>query len=59
MHNVMQIIQLQKKVIHLDTIERFHIHKESATNNQLNDEYTLSTNRIFDNILRDLQYKVQ
>jgi hypothetical protein len=59
MHNVMQIIQLQKKDIHLDTIERFHIHREAATNNHLNDDHSLSTNRIFDTILRDLQNEVQ
>jgi len=59
MHSVMQIIQLQKKGIHLDTTERFHIHKEAATNNHLNDNYTLSTNRIFYTILRDFHYKVQ
>jgi len=59
MHDVMQIIQLQKKGIHVNTIERFHIHKEAATNNHLNDDYTLSTNRIFDTILRDFHYEVQ
>jgi len=37
---VMQIIQLQKKGIHLDTIERCHIHKEAATKNHF--KYTKS-----------------
>ena len=59
MHDIMQTIQLQKKGIHLDTTECFHIHKEAATNNHLNDDYTLSTNRIFYTILRDFHYKVQ
>jgi len=59
MHNVMQIIQLQKKGIYLDTIEHFHIRKEAATINHLNDDYNLSTNRIFDTILRDFHYEVQ
>jgi len=35
MHDIMQTIQLQKKGIHLDTTECFHIHKEAVTNNHL------------------------
>jgi len=56
-HNIMQMIQLQKKGIHLNTIERFHIHKEAATNNHLNDDHTVSANRIFATILKYLQNK--
>jgi hypothetical protein len=59
MHDVMKIIQLQKKGIHLNTREHFHIHREAATNHHLNDDHTLSTNGIFDTILIDVQYEVQ
>ena len=34
------------------TIERFHIHKEAASHNHLNDEHTITPNRIFDSILK-------
>jgi len=56
--DVMRVLQFQKKGIQLDTIERFHIHRQAAINNHLND-HTLSTNRIFDTILRDFQNELQ
>jgi len=59
MHDIVQIIQFQRKGIHLDKIERFHIHKESAANNHLNDVHTTPANRIFDTILNDLQEENQ
>jgi hypothetical protein len=46
MQDVMQVVQLQKKGVHLNTIERFYIHKEAAANNHLNDDHTLSPNKI-------------
>jgi hypothetical protein len=55
MQDIMQVIQFQKKGIHLNTIERFHIHKEAAANYHLNDDHTVSPNKIFETILRDLQ----
>jgi len=57
MQDVMRVLQFQKKGIHLDTIERFHIHRQAAKNNHLNDDHTLSANRIFDTILSDFQNK--
>jgi len=59
MQDVVGVLQFQKKGIHLDTIERFHIHRLAAKNNHLNDDHTLSANRIFDTILRDFQNEVQ
>jgi len=53
-HDVMQILQCQKKGLHLNTMERFHIHIEAAPNNHINDDDTISPNRIFDNILKNL-----
>jgi len=47
-HDVMQVLQFQKKGPHLNTIERFHIHKDAAANIHLNDEHTVTPNRIFD-----------
>jgi hypothetical protein len=47
----MQILQFQKKGPQLNTIERFQIHNEAAAKNHLNDEHTVTPNRIFDAIL--------
>jgi len=51
----MEVLQFQKKGMHLTTIERFHIYKETIQNNHLNDEYTTTANKIFDTILQHLQ----
>jgi len=42
----MQVLQVQKKGTHLHTIERFHIHKEAAQNNHLNDDHKKSEKNI-------------
>ena len=52
LENTMEIIQLHKKGFHLNTIERFHIHKEVVTNNHLNEDYTETSNPIFNTILK-------
>ena len=52
LENTMEIIQLQKKGTHLNTVERFHIHKEVITNNHLNEDYTETSNPIFNAILK-------
>jgi len=46
----MSILQFHKKGPHLNTLERFHIHKEATTHNHLNDEHTVTHNPIFDTI---------
>jgi hypothetical protein len=40
--DVMQILQFHKKGPHLNTIERFHIHKVATSYNHLNDEHTIA-----------------
>ena len=50
----MHILQFYKKGPHLNTLERFHIHKEAASHNHLNDENTITPSRIFDTILNSL-----
>jgi len=47
----MEVLHLQKKGKHLNTIEKFHIYKEARHNNHLNDDHTIKTNKIFDTIL--------
>ena len=52
--DVMKILHFQQKSPHLNTLERFHIHKEAASHNHLNDEHTITPNQIFDTILNIL-----
>ena len=59
MQDIMHILHFQKKGTHLDTMERFHIHRQATSNNHLNDDHTLSANKIFDTILNDLQDECQ
>jgi hypothetical protein len=51
--SIMQIIHHQKKDPRLNTLQRFHIHKEAANDNHLNDNPTIFPNRIFDFILKN------
>ena len=51
-HNTMQILHLQKKGAHLNTIERFYIYTEYTNIHHLNDGLTISPNKIFDTLLK-------
>ena len=53
--NTMQILQLQNKGTHLNTIERFYIYAEYTKDNHLNDDSTVSPNKIFDTPLKPHQ----
>ena len=48
----MRILKLQNKGAHLNTLERFHIYIEYTGNNHLNDEVTISLNKIFDTLVK-------
>ena len=48
----MQILQFQDKISHLNTIERFFIYAEFLKNTHLNDEHSISPNKIFDALLK-------
>jgi hypothetical protein len=48
--NIMQVIKIQGKGTHLNTIEKFHIHKETLNNNQLNEDHVETSNIIFNTI---------
>jgi len=50
--DTMQILQYQNKGNHLNIIERFYIYSEFTKYNHLNDEYTISSNRIFNALLK-------
>jgi hypothetical protein len=51
--NTMQVRKFQGKDTHLNTIEKFHIHKETLNNNQLNEDHTDTSNPIFNSILQN------
>ena len=51
----MQILQLQNKGAHLNILERFHTYAEYNSNNHLNDDVTISPNKIFDTLLKPHQ----
>jgi hypothetical protein len=48
----MSILKKQRKGPHLNTLERFYIHKEASLNNHLNDDHTIAPNKVFDMILK-------
>jgi hypothetical protein len=52
---MMQVLHHQKKGTHLNTIERFYIHKEHAAGNHLNDEQSVFPNKIFDAPIKPIQ----
>jgi hypothetical protein len=48
--STMEVLHFHKKGTHLNTIDRFYIHKEAINNNHLNEEYVETTNQIFSTI---------
>jgi len=49
-HSIMQVLHYHRKGVHLNTVERFHIHTEFAANNHLNDNHTIHLRAIFDTL---------
>jgi len=47
-NDIMQILFTTSKGRFMDTIERFHIYKETQANNQINDKNTVRPKAIFD-----------
>jgi len=47
----MQILQRQNKGAYLYTVERYYIYTEFTKNSHLNDEHTISPNKIFEALL--------
>jgi len=52
MNKITETVHCHNKGPYLNTIERFHIHTESAKNNHLNDPQTIHPSAIFDTILK-------
>ena len=51
--NIIQVLHHQRKGEHLNTIDRFYIHKEHAARNRLNDDQTIFPNKIFDSLIKN------
>jgi hypothetical protein len=49
--NIIQLLHFNKKGIHLDTVEKFCVYKESEKENRLKDAHSVQPNRIFGTIL--------
>ena len=52
MNEIMQVLHRRKKGPHENITERFHIHKESITNNHFNDDHTIFPNASCDVLLK-------
>jgi hypothetical protein len=57
-NDIMEILYTTTKGRSMDTIEKFHIYKETCNNNQINDKNTVRPNAIFDAIVRTLLDRV-
>jgi hypothetical protein len=55
MNSIMQILHYNKKGSHLNTLERFQIHTEFATNSHLNENQTVYLTAIFDTLIKTHQ----
>jgi hypothetical protein len=50
--DVCSFFAYQTKGTHLNTIERFYIHKEALPDSQLNDKHNIFPQMIFDTIIK-------
>jgi len=57
MEDIMEVVHVKKKVKMLDTIEGFHIYKETKAGNQINDKLTVRENAIFETIVQKDSYR--
>src|SRR5215475_2764214 len=53
MEDCMSIVHTVKQEPMMNTIEKFHIYKETMNNNHLNDRSTVTHNAIFEKLLRN------
>ena len=58
-HDIMQIIEFQKKRYSSQHNRTIPYTKEAAVNNHINDDHMISTNKIFDTILKGFQEENQ
>jgi hypothetical protein len=53
MEDIMEVVHMKKKGKMLDTLESFHIYKETKAGNQISDKLTVRENAIFETIVQD------
>ena len=51
-NDIMEILHITKKGRTMDTIERYHIYKETKNGTQINDKNTEKPNRIYETIIQ-------
>jgi len=57
MEDIMEVIHVKKKGKMLDTLEGFHIYKETKASNQINDKLTVRENTVFETIVQEDSYR--
>jgi hypothetical protein len=57
-NETMQILYTTSKGRLMDTIEKFHIYKETHQNNQINDRDTVKYNAIYDTLVLQTSHRV-
>jgi len=57
MEGIMEVVHVKKKGKMLDTLEGFHIYKETEADNQINDRLTVRENAIFETIVQEDPYR--
>jgi hypothetical protein len=57
--NIMDIVHVTGNGRTMNTIESFHIHKETRLNNQINDKLTVRENAIFEALIQKDPYRGQ
>jgi hypothetical protein len=57
MEDIMEVVHVKKKGKILDTLEGFHIYKETKAGNQIKDKLTFRGNAVFETIVRDDPYR--
>ena len=51
MEDIMEVVHVTKKVETMDTLEGFHIYKETKAGSQINDRLTVREDAIFETIV--------
>jgi hypothetical protein len=56
-NEIMDVLHIAKKGGMLDTLERFHIFRETQCSNQINDKLTVQSNPIFEALIPSTTYR--
>ena len=57
MEDIMEVVHVTRKGKLMNTLECFHIYKETKADNQINDRLTAKENAIFETIIQEDPYK--